>query len=230
MTISPRILERTTNLIDLQIPWVPGITEYRLVGHSTLQGAWTAPDTILEVTAGTTFGSPSVLTRGHYHFEDDRNNTRATRIRFDLNDYSLPANNIPTDGFILYLRLQAYSQALGAFLPAGPIIPLPPAVAYGAFKLHLTLAGTAPVDATAVRGGPVVAGAMAIMFPGVADKVDIVNQGAAALFYAFEEGTSLAEMASGNRQDFDGGRIKYLFLVSATVGLDFSIFAAMRAD
>lgn len=230
MILAPRIMERTTNLIDLMIPWTPGITQYRILGHSTLQGAFTAPDTIFDVAARTSFASPSVLARNHFHQQDELRNTQVTRVRFDLNDYSLPSNDIPTDGFILYLRLQAFSQALGGFLPAGTIVPIPAAVSYGSQKLHVTLAGVSPIVAGIARGDNVPDGAMCIMLPGVADVLDIANQDAGnTLLYAFGEGDSLAELDSGVSQDFDGSRIKYIYLVS-TAAVQFSSYAALRAD
>lgn len=366
MTISPRIMERSTNLIDLQIPGVPGISRFRVQGHYMLQGAFLGGDFLFEALAGTTYASPSVIKRGHAHIPDAMHNTGgATRVRFDLNDFSLPINNIPTDDFIVYLRIQAYSQAKGGFLPPGPIVPLPPVVSYGGGKLNLTLAGQAPLNGSAVPGGPVLEGVseihsvdtvanvadsldgtfwvfyttpslasyvwydtsagagdpapappvnisytgiqvsltanttaadvasateaaidtlsfsggdpmfeiggagneltitnasswlvpdvadgavatgftfatdiqgvdapMAIMLPGVADVLDIANQEVPAdeLLVAFGEGESFGLIENQVRFDHDSARIKYLFLVSSTDQVDFSIYAAIQAD
>jgi hypothetical protein len=73
----------------------------------------------------------------------------------DFFDPTNPAtSNLPEDDNMMFLRVSEFSTALGGFLPAGPIVMVPPAGLYTVRNPTLTVFGTAPNVAGAAADLP----------------------------------------------------------------------------
>lgn len=235
MNVVPRIIERSTNLLDFQIPRKAGVFAYRIIGHKTLDGAFSTPDVIIDrVRAGDTFASPSIKKKNLAHYEDSV--LGVTRFRIDINDYAAPTNNIPLDDFQLYFSIQEFldpNWQNPAILPAttSPIVIIPPALAYSVRFLSVVTQGTVPQDATVVAGDTPPATSMFITLPGQAVTFTLNNLSATdSLFIAFDEGTPLVEVGPNSAREVFELRTKQIALVSTAAGVPFSLIVSVNAD
>lgn len=224
-------LDRSRDLVDLSIPEKAGVTKYRLRAHYNLNDAYGSTNgvggsgtvALFDVTAGTFFRSRSVALRGLRAEESFR---ERTRIQFDPADYHTPGSGLPLNEDMIFLRVQEYSTATGAFLPEGPIKILPPP---GFFKEQfpaLTLAGKAP-GVTAVAGGVPPAGSMHLVFPRYVKDVFIFNLNPSnSLLVSYGRRMPMMEIA-GLTSIAPDGEFNEMYLASPLTGaaVEFSIQA-----
>lgn len=213
----PNLVRRQRNQIFITFPENAGVSSYQVRGHQTLNGAFGASgfvggsgtDLMFTLLKGQHFLSPSLMRRNFRASEVTRDPTRAI---FDLDDYSAPSNNIPLDEDILFLRVAEYHQALGGYLPEGPIKIIPTPETLFSPKPMLTLSGLAP-GVSGVVGGQPPAGAMHIQIPMFADTITISNRDTANdLLIACGRGTPLMEITDGTSPSFHVGSCSEFFL------------------
>lgn len=222
----PNIVGRYKRLIDLSLPPEPHVFKYRLKAHKNLvQSFSTGGSVLFEAIRGRRFQSPSVkknlwgtideLDRGH------------TRILFDPNDYKVndPAN-LPGDKETMFLRVEKFDTATSTWLPAGPILIIPPPVVSGIKNYVLTIAGTAP-SVGAVGVNPPTTGAMNFYLPLYTKSATISNTGGGDLYLSSNEGIPFAEIKSGASPiELASGSLSELLL--GGTGTTFSIFVALE--
>jgi hypothetical protein len=235
MNVVPRIIERSTNLLDFQIPRKAGVFAYRISGHKTLDGAFAAPDVIIDkVRAGDTFASPSIKKKNLAHYEDSV--LGVTRFRIDINDYSQPTNNLPLDDFQLYFIIEEYLDPKYLDptvnpVTQSPIVIIPPTVSYSVRFLSVVTQGTVPQDASALPGEPPPAGSMFITLPGQAVTFTLNNLSATdTLMIALDEGTPLVEVGPNSTREVFELRTKQVAVVSTAAGIPFSLIVSVNAD
>lgn len=171
--VAPRIVQRSTNLIDLVVRDRPGTDMYRLWGAKSVNDAYgnlvasgvgaVNPTLMMTVMRDTLGQSPSVV-RNVVQVEENRRGM--TSFQFDMDDYVAPAVPPPFrgDNFPVYVRLQ--ENRLGQWqsvagpvnngLPIlGPTLVIPPVDFYGkSGGGTLIITGTAPTGTGCSIGEP----------------------------------------------------------------------------
>lgn len=230
MLLIPRLVERSTKIIDVQLPNKPGTSHYRIQGHNTLDGAFTSPDNLFEVRVGDTYASPSLErdARGDIYSL----NTNVTRAKFNLNDFSDPSNNIPLDKHQFYLVVQEYRITSGTWVTTSPITVVPPTPLSALRYAPISVQGSAPVDSTAAGGNIPGPDALTISLGGLIDRLSIYNYDSAeTLFYAFGEGTPYVELPFGESKDYQELGAKLITVGTDAGGtISFSIVSAVDGD
>jgi len=231
MTLIPRLLERNRNLIDMQIPFSAAVTKYRFRASNTLNGAFTAPVTMFEVDTKRTYASPTLHKRNLEHFQGAI--TNLTRVRFDINDFSLPSNTIPLDDFQFYLVIEEFRG--GAYVTnSSPVITIPTTEHYHLRYTPISLYGTAPIVGTAAPGLPAPPGSLVISTGGVTDSLLIKNNNTAPgdrLLFSIGENSPLIVLAAGESINLREVGAKIISLVTdAGTAVPFDIISSVNID
>lgn len=224
-------LDRSSEMIDLAIPEKVGVTSYRLRTHYNLNDAYgpafgvggTGTAVLVDVPTGTFLRSRSVALRGVHAEESFR---ERTRIQINLADYYTPGSGIPLNNDMMFLRVQEYSTAAGAYLPEGPIKVIPPPGFFSVRFPSLTLSGKAP-GVSALAGSIPPNGAMHLIFPRYVKHVFIFNLNPAnSLMVSYGERMPMMEIAGLTAIDPEG-EFNEVFLASPLAGsaIEFSIQA-----
>jgi len=214
----PSVISRSPGLIDLAIPVEPGVQRYRIQGHRTLDDAYgptygvggLGPIDILDAEAQSFFRSPSVrnMRPARVVEESYRNQTR---IQFDIMDYQSVANLLPNDKQALFLRMQKFHVATGAYLASGPILLVQPPGFFNTRFPSFTCAGSAP-GVKAVAGSVLPIGAMHLMFTASVGEITIENLNpATSLMVSFNKDMVAMEIAGMFSITHKGGFNEILF-------------------
>lgn len=230
MRIVPRVIQRSTNLVDIQVPRRAGVSKYRLKGAKTLDDAFTAPTIFIEdIQSGTFYASDGIRKKNLHHVDTNLGNN--TRIKFDINEFAAPANNLPLDDHQLYFVVDEYIDSAGAYTSGNNVIILPPAVSYSVRFLTATCTGDVPQVATALAGSPPPTGSLWITLPGQAVVFRIENLSATdSMFIAYDEGTPLVEIKPEKVVEVFELRTKQFAVVSTAAGVTFNLVSTVNAD
>lgn len=230
-TISPfsarvGLSRRSPHLVDLIIRNNPMVTDYRLWVSRSLDDAYgTVVDSGIAGSGGTMIMqahtnqmvlSPKIEMNGQASVAEVRRGQ--TSFMFDVDDYIVPAGNIPSDGEYLFARIQESRLALGwakvdalaaknANMPIrGSILVVPDPSFYGHAASVFSLAGTAPAGSACAAGLPPVIDQtvqkpmpMHIVFPRPMGSLTVRNTSAAdTLLVSFGLGQPMVEVAHGD--------------------------------
>ena len=177
--IVPSVLERSPGLIDLAIRNTSA-THYRISAHRSLNDAHSGGTTLFTIQKNTSFRSKTLRQKGLGLTMDS--NRGLTRMVFDLKDYADggggSAATVPMDDEVMYLRVEESMDEEVSWLPAGPIMIIPPAGFYRSPNPALVIAGTAPNSSSATSiGTPASSTAMHIIFPKFTVDISVRNHG-----------------------------------------------------
>ena len=204
----PSLLTRTTNLVSITYPEVPGVPKIRVSGSARLNdafgpvagvgGAGATP--MFEVASGGSYISPSI--RGTRRGILDENVRGRTRAVFNPDDFSTPVvaagagNYIPTDDQTLFLRIQHYNTGRADWDAPGPILVVPPydfmtttapVFTVTGIAPNMALSGTFPPNLPDFLGE----GVMSFMVPGFSCTFSMTNleaDGGIPLFFSCAPG------------------------------------------
>lgn len=155
--VVPNLLERSKGLIDLTFRNDPDITKYKILVHRILPQARLNPTEILTVNRGQLFRSATLRKKGLGLTMD--NCRGLTRLTFDIKDFEDggggTARTVPIDEEMIFLRVQEFSKALGAFKPSGPILIIPNPSFYKTRNPVFQIGCVAPDTANLVVGSPI---------------------------------------------------------------------------
>jgi len=215
----PSVIRREPHLIDLAIPIEPGVTRYRILGSQTLNGAYgnahgvpgpAVPTTILEAQSGEYFRSPSVRRRRPSPIVEESFRNQ-TRIMFDIMDYQGPGNPLPVDDQPLFLRMQKFHVATGAFLPQGPILIVPAPGFFNTRYPSFSCSGSAP-GILCQFGGVMPADALHIVFTAAVSAITFENLNAAtSMMISFNKKMTTMELAGAGLFTHNGELDEILF-------------------
>lgn len=216
---------RSPHVVDLIIRNSPMVTDYRLWVSRSLDDAYgTVVNSGLAGSGGTMIMeahtnrmaiSPKIVLNGQASVAEVRRGQ--TSFMFDVDDYIVPAGDIPSDSEYLFARVQENRLALGwtkvsalavnnASMPIrGSILVVPDPSFYSHAASVFSLAGTAPAGSDCVAGIPPVIDQtvqkpmpMHIIFPRPMGSLNVRNTSAAAtLLVAFGLGQPMVEVAPG---------------------------------
>lgn len=237
-TISPfssrvGVSRRSPHLVDLIIRNNPMVAAYRLWASRSLDDAYgTVVDSGVAGTGGTMIMeaqvnrmalSPKIVMNGQASVAEVRRGQ--TSFMFDVDDYIVPAGNIPSDGEYLFARAQENRLTLGwaavdalaiknANMPIrGSILVVPNANFYGHAASVIAVAGTAPAGSDCLAGIPPVIDQtvqkpmpMHIVFPRPLAVLTIRNiDPASSLLVSFGLGQPMIEVPFGQSISPTGG-------------------------
>lgn len=228
---TPNLLTRSTNLVDLRIKQDVNVTGYRVRGHKTLNAAFAGSTAMFTVDRGRHYLSPTLRRNKTGVVADTKRGT--TRITFDPDDFGPLSPNFPTDNEMLYLRVEDFSVALGAYLPPGQILLIPPAIHFGIANSAITVSGTAPANLGAIQGEKAPPGSMSFGLPLYSPIGSIQNlNGPDNLLVSFREGMPMDSIAPGGTLLIPRGSIVEVLVASQGVNpVNFSmIFTLTRHD
>ena len=171
LDLAPRIMQRSSHLVDLAVRNREGTDRYRLWGskkvndaYGDLDGADVStedPTLMLETLKDRVSQSPSVIKSGRML---DENRRGQTTFMFDMDDFlNLAGNPFNGDDFPVYVRVQehragAWQEVQGAVNNGkpilGPILVIPPPKFYGAVTGSITISGNAPAGTDCDSGEP----------------------------------------------------------------------------
>jgi len=253
--VAPRIIQRSTNFIDLIVRNRPGTDMYRLWGAKSVNEAYgnlatsgvgvIDPTLMMTVIRDTMGKSASVVRRG-WQVEESRKDQSS--FQFDMDDYLTPAIPAPFrgDDFPVYVRLQ--ENRAGAWVAVagpvnngkpvmGPILVVPPAVFYGeSVAGTLNITGIAPANTGCANGEPPVVDLsvqtptpMHIIFPKTCTHVLVTPQTEGkAILMSFGLGDPMIEIQNSNPFLPDSSQgIHEIILAANTDAAPFSIHAVM---
>lgn len=221
---------RLRNLIDISIPRTEGITGYRVNAASTLDDAYgndngvggNGTDNLFEVNAGAFFKSPK-LGRGRVGPEV----TKRTRAVFNPDEFYTQAGQTPLDNQVMFMRVERFSTALGAYEAEGPINIIMP---YGALSVRrpaLSLFGTAPsVSCTAGAIAP--DDALHFHLHLYAVNLQIKNHGVDPMFISLGRGLPMLRLDGGELLSMFDTNITELFIGGNGANPTFSIAASLQ--
>lgn len=230
-TISPfsarvGLSRRSPHLLDLIVRNNPMVTDYRLWVSRSLDDAYgTVEDSGLSGSGGTMIMeahtnrmaiSPRIEQNGQASVAEVRRGQ--TSFMFDVDDYIVPAGNVPSDGEYLFARIQEKRLALGwaavdagapknSSMPIrGSILVVPDPSFYGHAASVFSLAGTAPAGSDCAAGSPPVIDQtvqkpmpMHIIFTRPMGSLTVRNtDGASTLLVSFGLGQPMVEVAAGS--------------------------------
>tara|TARA_X000000950_G_scaffold288778_1_gene407330 strand:- start:7283 stop:8023 length:741 start_codon:yes stop_codon:yes gene_type:complete len=176
------IRERHPNLIDMTVTKEAGILQYRVGASNSLNGAYGADNGVsgtgttdyFEVASGAEYRSTTIKQNKPHVAHGAGRDRGLTRMIFDPDDFFDPAEEVPSDNQTMFMRVEKYSQALGAYEPKGPInIVLPKHFLQGVRPV-LTLYGNAPAIASSAGEFPA-EGAMHFHLPMFSSSIYIDN-------------------------------------------------------
>ena len=253
--VAPRVVQRSTNLIDLIIQNRPGTDMYRLwgaksvddaYGNLTGSGVGTVDPTLMMTTMKDTIGqSPSIISR---RVQCEENRRGQTSFQFDMDDFVAPAVPPPFrgDDFPVYVRLQEYRAGVWTSVVGpvnnghpilGPILVVPPVNFYGqSISGTLNIAGTAPVGTGCTQGEPPLVDLsvqtptpMHIVLPKTCTNILITPQTAGkAILVSFGLHDPMIEIQNSYPFTMDSSRgIHEIILAANTDAAPFTIHAVM---
>lgn len=183
------VVDRGPNYMDLMIRVDPSVSAYRLLLARTINDAYdltggagtngvfgvNAPFQYpVDIPSKATYRSDFIVQRGLGRLDESIRNQ--TRIILDLSQYYSPANpSVPADYELLFLRVQEYNVATGAFGAPGPIVIVVPPQFFSSIPAGITLAGTAP-NTGSTAGTPPSDNAMWVVLPRYCATSNLVNR------------------------------------------------------
>lgn len=227
------VSNRSSHLVDLIVRNNPMVTDYRLWVSRSLNDAYgTVEDSGIAGTGGTMIMeahsnrmiiSPQIERRGSASVAEVRRGQ--TSFIFDVDDYIVPAGNIPSDSEYMFARIQEKRLALGwaavsalaaknaNFPIRGSILVVPNAGFYGHAASVIAMAGTAPAGSDCLAGIPPVIDQtvqkpmpMHIVFPRPLAVLTIRNiDPASSLLVSFGLGQPMIEVPFGQSISPTGG-------------------------
>jgi len=172
MATIPRILGRYPNRVDLSLRNDPNILEYKIIANKTLSGASGGTVELFRVLRDRHYRSPSLVRKKLAMIDGSKRGL--TMISFDINDFASSDINIPADDEPIYLQVQGYYIASGAFGTTSPIIYIPTSDVFNSIGKSLSISDSAP-GITATIGSPPPAGSLAMTFPVGSQSLEILN-------------------------------------------------------
>lgn len=148
-----------------------------------------------------------------------------TRVMFDPDEYRDPANGIPGDGDLIFLRVEE-RNAVGDFRPEGPILVVPTASFFSVEAPSIMLVGTAPAAPLDAAGTPP-AGALHVALPRAVKLALFRNTGANEMMVGFDPAQAMFPVAS--ERDFQVSHYNEFFVCvdHATNTTTFSAFLGL---
>jgi hypothetical protein len=227
----PSIQYRHENLVNMTFPVYPDYARLRVRGAARLADAYGAGAgvngagtlSMFEVEVGTTYSSPSILSRRISPIEEV--NRGLTRMIWDPDDFSTPEQTggyLPSDDKTWFLRLERFSRAANAYLPEGPIFILFPYDFFTTKEPVFTLTSIAPnLDIGAFPThipdflGP---GALNFQWAAYATTMSLVNLDdpttGKPLFFSCHPGMPPSVVMPGKEVSLTGSGIPELFIAS----------------
>lgn len=253
LATAAQLIERSTGLVDVQLPKDPRVPQYRLWGARTINDAYgaptaskitgTGPSAILEVRRGESIRSPWLVMRGAGLVDESFRNQ--TRVKFDPEEFaSVPGSGLPQDHQFLFMRVQEFNVTQGAFATIqgavdngdpvfGPISVIPNAGFFGSLIPAIALAGTAPANTTCTFGNlPVfhddwqAPNPLHLILPRRARAIQIRSFTTTGLLVSFGPGMPMTRVLNTEPLLISAGNVKDIFLASA----DSSGGAALAVD
>lgn len=225
MSTIPRLTTRYHNRIELTYRNPAGVTQYRVSGHKTLNGAQAGSADMFTFNAGTQFRSPHIVGKGWGLYDECQRGL--SRAFFSLDDYTAGNPNLPSSGDTAYLRFE--DEFAGAWQAKTPILVVPPAPFFGTNSPSLTLSGTAPAI-SAVAGEAPPPTSMFIALPRTASSIEVHSLeavGGGQLMVSFGEGISMAPILPV-QSITSYGPTNFIALASGDAGtIDFTIVCSM---
>lgn len=223
----PSIQYRSTNMVNMTFPIVPGSSKFRVNGAARINDAYGnvagvggfGTISMFEVMSGATFRSPSVLSRKLPAV--DESNTNLSRVVYDPDDYSTPnsavASYLPSDDNVAFLRIQRYNDAGAAYLSEGPIMVLPPYDFFTTRGPVITLTGKAPNLAIGAFPSNIPdimpPEVMNFLLPGYLSTISIVNLSSTLpLFFSLHPGMAPSVLLPNQEMSLNGGGSPELFV------------------
>lgn len=232
--VSPGVLQRAPNFVDLLVRDRPGTNAYRLWGASSLENAYgtlvdsgltgTGGAVLLEARKGGMARSLMVTKRGAGMVEECRRGQ--TSFQFDPEDY---VATLGLNGYLMFLRIQESRDTTGwQAVPAGgpinanyphrgPILVVPDASFFGRSASVISLQGLAPLLTGCVAGSrplfdPTVQTPLPlhIVFPRPAATISVKNLHIGDnLLVSYGMGMPMMEVAPGTGSQPTGGGYSY---------------------
>lgn len=225
----PGVQYRSPNMINMTLPIKEGSSKVKINGAARLNDAYGnvagvggfGTITLFESYGATGYRSPSVQSRRLPNVEDS--NQGLIRMVFDLDDFTTPedpaASYIPTDDRTLYLRTQRYSDAMGAYLPEGPILIVPPYDFFSTKEPTFTVTAKAPNLGLGAFPAAIPdylgEGCMNFMLPAYNGTISLVNlaaDGGEPLFFTFHPGMPPSVLLAGKDVNMGGSGIPEIFI------------------
>lgn len=239
----PSIQNRFANQVIMTYPIREGVPKLKVSGAANLNDAYgnvagvggKGVIQMFEVQSGASFISPSLRARRLPSIEDT--NQGLTRMCFDIDDYTTPVNPlgyIPSDDQTLFIRLNLYSQAASAYLPAGPIMVIPPYDFYTTKGPIFTVTGIAPnlgIGAYPPNIPDVLLPTvMNFLLPSYMSTVSVVNLDdpttGKPLFFSFHPGMPPTVLYPGQDVTLTGGGAPEMFFASPDGNPPFTVRAS----
>lgn len=132
----PSLQYRSPNLVNMTLTNLQGYSKFRVNGASRLNDAYGnvagvggfGTINMFEVQMGGSFTSKGLQLRRLPGVEESSRNL--TKMAFDPDEFTTPmtaiATYLPTDDNVLFVRAQLFNDSLGAYIPEGPILVIPP--------------------------------------------------------------------------------------------------------
>ncbi|MDB4278589.1 hypothetical protein N9917_03170 [Deltaproteobacteria bacterium] len=224
MSVTPRLIARYTNSVDLSLRTRAGIKGYRIAGADTLDTAFAGATAMFTVPAARTFRSLSIRKRNEGNVSES--NRGLTRMMYDPEDYWVPGGDLPHDPQVSYITVEEQNAA-GTFLPPGPVFIVPPPGFFSNPRPSLTLTGTAPsVTVPATKLPP--PDAMHIVLPRFCDNIRIQNLSSSdPLLVSFNEGQTFVSIATESVEIFYDAAFSDLILCGDGASIAFDARCAI---
>lgn len=238
----PGVQYRSPNMINMTLSQKEGVSKYRVMGAARLNDAYGSGAGVggygtlemFEVYSTTGFRSPSVQSRRLPGV--DESSRGILRMVFDPDDYTTPedpaGSYLPTDDQTLFLRVQAYSDAMGTYLPAGPILAVPPYDFFTTKNPTFTVSGRAPNLGTGTFPAGVPAylgpGAMNFTLPAQTGTISLVNLDSTdPIYFCFHPGMPPSVLLRGQDVNIGSSGIPEIFIASPNGNPWFTIRSAV---
>jgi hypothetical protein len=241
----PSVQYRSANQINLTLPKLQGIANYRINGASRLNDAYggvmgvggfgTKP--MFVIPNGGEFRSQSIRAKRYPGVEESRRDL--SRGVFDLDDYATPVvvgdSYIPSDDQTLFMRAQRFSIASNTYLPEGPIVIVPPFDFFSTKEPVLTVTGKAPnLNLGAFPPNIpdyLIEGVLDFMVPAYSTTISIRNldpvSGGFPLFVSFHPGMPPTVIMPGDDISLTGAGVPEMFVASTAGNPWFTIRIAV---
>lgn len=223
MPVVPRMVRRSTKLIDLAIRNRPSVIAYRLSASKSLNAAFAGATPFLTVKSGDVFSSPTV--RRNKLFQTEGSNLGLTRVWLDIDDYA--DANIPGDSDVLFLRVAEVTS--GGALGDGPILVIPPPDFFETGRRNLVLVGNAPQLPSRGNNLPPSDG-MRVFFPKFADELQVYNEnnaGGNSLYFSLGLGLNELKVTAADWRGFSEAGANEIILRGDSGSVPFSLTAAI---
>jgi hypothetical protein len=225
MNTVPSLITRATNHVDLMIKQDVNVLRYRVRGHRTLNGAQFGSVAMFVADSGRHYRSVTLRQKGIGVVEDSKRDM--TRITFDPADFQATSPSLPSDGEVLFLRVEEFSVATGGYLPPGQILIVPPAETFGVQDSTITVAGIAPGGLLgAIPGSKPPPESLSFGLPLYSTSATISNLDANNnLLISFNEGMPMVVVKPNDEIVIPDGSVVEVFVASQAVNaVEFSMF------